>query len=389
VTQVQARQLEASPCEDKILEIVDIIDMKLTSFYSSTSAILSDSFPAKLGAIKKMVACKPTRLIVVSDFDHTLTKFTSPQCHDVVGFSERYTEDFLQEFRGLFGQPTTSLADWWRLSHDLIVKKSGLTRPMLNEMLATGTVAVRDGLQDFAKNLRLNHVPLVIVSAGIRDVIAHTLAGCDLPTGGDHLFHIDANFMEFHDSGYLTAIYPHDPVHSESKQHVHVRAAHMFEFLHEQRSPTSAAHNTIAASILEQQEEDDELVIIEPEQSEQDGTRPLQSSHDVPPRPPGTDNYGNERKEEVIAIILGDRPHDFCIMDAHPWVHTVRVGFARTLEVGELFTHGHCDVVFVGEEHSLEAVHQLVDELIQLRKVAADMAEAGKSEVTAPIELRL
>lgn len=351
--------------------------MRSTSFYGSSNAVLHVKFFDKLRRLKDMVSAKTTKLIVVSDFDHTLTKFTSPQCHDIVGFNERYTKEFLEEFRGIFRQPMGTLAEWWRVSHDLLVDKSGLTKSLLHEMLTSESVAVRDGLQEFVMNLRLNHVPLIIVSAGIRDVIAHTLANCDLPVQGDHLFHIDANYMDFHETGQLVAIYPVDPVHSESKQHVHLRAAHMFDFLTARTAPQQMEEDITV--IPHAKGEEPELIIIEPmgEGEKYSQNKAISPMDLAPVRPAVSRSDGEKRNEaeevdeEVLAIILGDRAPDFTIMDAHPWVHTLRVGFARSsveAEAGDLFTAGKCDVVFVGEEHSLEAVHLLVDELIQLKR---------------------
>lgn len=345
--------------------------MSLSSFYGSSSAIIHDDCLAKLESIKKLLAEKSTKLIVVSDFDHTLTKFTSLQCHDIVGFSTRYTAEFLDEFRNIFGQPAASLEEWWRISHDLLVEKSGLTRPMLTEILTTDTVEVRDGLEEFVINLRRNHIPLVIVSAGIKDVIAHTLAERNLPVEGDHLFHIDANFMEFDDGCALAAIHPHVPVHSESKHQAHIRAAHMFDFLHDHSSSVVSA-SAATTTETDQQEDSDDLVIIESE--EPAGGVTIAGVSDEPTCACTETNAG---REEVVAVILGDRAHDFAIMHDHPWVHTLNIGFA--LRAGDVAGRlgGVCDVVFVGEDHSLEAVHRLVDELIQVRKNNTPLQEGA------------
>ena len=326
--------------------------MKSAGFYGSTNAVVHDNITAKVDLLRSLVARKGAKLMVVSDFDHTLTKFTSPQCHDIVGFNKEYSTDFVKEFKSIFYKPMASLSEWWRAAHDLLVTKSGLTKDMLQERLDERVVAVRDGLESFAVNLRLNHVPLVIVSAGIKDVISHTLQQHNLPVTGDELFHIDANFMEFHESGNLTNILPEDPVHSESKSLVNVRAAHMFEVIEQldaKRSKGRSGHS-----------EEPGLIVIE---DETNGTCATSVA---------TNGNLNEdgAHEEVVAIVLGDRPHDFHVLEAYPWVHTFRIGFARSEhseDVADLMRQGACDAVLVGEEHSLEPVHKLMDELIRAR----------------------
>jgi hypothetical protein len=88
------------------------------------------------------------------------------------------------------------------------------------------------------------------------------------------------------------------------------------------------------------------------------------------PKKAGLEPGSADTTDTVVAVVMGDRPHDFCVMDGFPEVHTFRIGFARhdrADDVRGLLQEGECDVVLVGEDHSLEAVHLLVEELIQAR----------------------
>lgn len=358
--------------------------LKMTSFYGSTDVVTSSSASDNMAAIRKLVSQKRARLMVVSDFDHTLTKFTSPQCHDIVGFNEKFSSDFIEEFNNIFIRPSSTMAEWWTSAHELITKKSGLTKSMLQSRLDEQLISVRDGLQEFAVSLRLHRVPLVIVSAGIRDVIAHTLSTCNIPTDADHLFHIDANYLEFHASGNIADILPREPVHSESKMHVVTRAPHMFECLNnsaavdilevdistapignvQEQQPEESCGGTLSDHKFSLRSEDNSVFLMEPVNAK-NALAGIPSMNDV-----CKNEEVKESSTEVVAIVLGDRPADFSVMDKYPQVTTFRVGFARShtsRDVQLLLRDGMCDVVFVGEEHGLEAVHRMVDELIQLR----------------------
>ena len=321
--------------------------MTLTTFYGSKCALLSGGALESLAVIKTAVTSPHTKLIVVSDFDHTLTNFTSLQCHDVIGYNSQYPQEFLNDFKTIFDTPMSCLAEWWRIAHDLIVNKSGLTEEMFKERMDEGVVSVRSGLKEFALDLRNCEIPLVIVSAGIRDVIAHTLTSYNIPVTADHLFHIDANYLQFHECGKIACILPEQPVHSESKMLVSSRAPHMFTF--DQGAITAPIVTGCSNADVSESGVEDCLS----NNSADESTGPVTAATD-----------------DVVAIILGDRPGDFNVLNSFPNVRTFRVGFARQLldnDVDLLLQVGKCDVVFIGEDHGLEAVHSMVEDLIKCR----------------------
>lgn len=364
--------------------------------------VISSTGLEHLTAIKDLMTQQQAKIMVVSDFDHTLTKFTSLQCHDIVGYNKHYPSDFAQEFDSIFMRPNSSLAAWWTEAHDLITNKSGLTKAMLQEHLDEVVVAVRDGLTDFAVSLRLHRVPLVIVSAGIKDVIAHTLSSCNIPTDADHLFHIDANYLEFHASGNIADILPKDPVHSESKKHVTTRAPHMFAFLSaataaaadqletdvtvtstSELEPVPLERNTSSSSsaskstehVFRMRSADNSVFLMEPTDENTSFSDAVNNCTTIETvAQSNTESAADTLSAPVVAIVMGDRPADFAVLENYPQVVTFRVGFARSRagrDVELLLKDGGCHVIFVGEEHGLESVHKMVDELIHLRNTAA------------------
>lgn len=336
--------------------------MSTKSFFGSQEVVFGSNAAKTLNILRStMSSSKSAKLIVVSDFDHTLTKFTSLQCHDVVGYHKDFSTSFTEEYRGSFLLPFDSLSEWWRFTHDLIVDKSGLTKSMLQDRMDEGHVHARTGFGELAVTLRNNDCPFIIVSAGFKDIIHHTMTQCNASVAHDHLFHIDANYLEFSESGEIGSILPVEPVHSRCKHEVAVRAPHMFAFIQDsqifesditvQGAPDTTLHHSINSHV-----ESEHLTV-----NQQHTIHQLQVESQVQPSTP------------VVAIVMGDRAPDFDVLSAFPSIQQFRIGFARTFadeDVQPLLVEGCCDVVLVGHEHGLEAVQQLIDELLALRSVA-------------------
>lgn len=352
-----------------LVNTLNVIKMSSNGFYGSDDVVLGQKYINNLKKMRETISASPTtKLMVVSDFDHTLTKFTSLQCHDVVGMHKGFTEEFIQEFRDSFKVPFDSLSEWWRFTHDLIVDKSGLTRAMLQERMDEGIVHPRSGFGELTVSLRECNVPFVIVSAGFKDVIHHTLNVCNVPTDTDHLFHIDANYLEFKECGRLSNILPVDPIHSCCKHAVVERAPHMFAFIQEGRlfeSDITTEEKTISAQ-------------LNATASVADCVHAVLGDSDTPVLAPSTNSLSQTaaaasppvEPSPVVAIVMGDRAPDFDVLAAFPEIIQFRIGFARSFDpehVDPLLLQGNCDVVLVGQEHGLEAVQLLIDDLLQLR----------------------
>eukprot|EP01032_Pedospumella_encystans_P028307 gene28307-31968_t len=323
--------------------------MSSKAFYGSADVVFGQKYAHNLAKIQEALsASRSAKLMVVSDFDHTLTKFTSLQCHDVVGMHQGFTKEFIKEFKDSFKLPFDSISEWWRFTHDLIVDKSGLTSAMLQERMNEG----------------------IVHQAGFKDVIHHTLTVCNAPTDTDHLFHIDANYLEFKECGRLGSILPVDPVHSYCKHTVVERAPHMFAFIQEGRLFESdiTTDETAVASLLTSNASVTDCVKVV--LGENESVTPAPSTNCETCLSDTAASVSSANPAPVVAIVMGDRPPDFDVLAAFPEVIQFRIGFARTFEaehVEPLLRQGECDVVLVGHEHGLEAVQLLIDELLNLR----------------------
>jgi 2-hydroxy-3-keto-5-methylthiopentenyl-1-phosphate phosphatase len=366
----------------------------MISFYSSTHAVCGKFCVQRIAALKKLLAHPRCNLVVVSDFDHTLTNFSSLQCHDVVGYHKEYTDEFIKEFNAIFHAPKLCYSTWWREAHDLLAAKSGLTESMLTDRLEESRINVRTGLSTFVKFLRDVKIPLVVVSAGIREVIKHTLVRNGLNVENDELFHIDANYFEFHDSGKLADILPVDPVHSLSKKHATSRVPHMFQFLNPVNSDTTASTFTPSSNHDHDRSNIDAILAAAERMSRaddacnaHDASDGEATSHNATGGVSNPENSTTGAMIDTVAIVLGDRPADFAVFEAHPQVATLRVGFARSQgsaggAVDELLLGGGCDVVLVGELHGLEAVHDMLLDLLELRTTTTATTTAATFTAT-------
>jgi hypothetical protein len=89
-------------------------------FGSSNDIRINHAFPIALQDCIDTLA-SGTKLIIITDFDHTFTTFDSHTCHDLIGEHETYTEGFRTLYKSTFME-TNDFAEFsqlWRTSHDM------------------------------------------------------------------------------------------------------------------------------------------------------------------------------------------------------------------------------------------------------------------------------
>ena len=124
------------------------------------------------------------RLLVITDFDATLTTGDSIQCHDLVGHSETLSGAFREDFAPLLDWQTNPLTDgvqWWDHAHTLMVKHGTPPRALLPRLVRESAMTPRPGALKLLRRLALLDVPVLVVSAGISDVIEEFLRQVLLP----------------------------------------------------------------------------------------------------------------------------------------------------------------------------------------------------------------
>ena len=117
-------------------------------------------------------------IMVITDFDATITTGDSEQCHDLVGASSLLPTSFRQEFAPLLDWTTNVAIDgveWWDTAHQLMIKHGTPSRSIIPRLVREAKMTPRRGALELLKNLEHHKVPVLIVSAGLSDVIEEFL----------------------------------------------------------------------------------------------------------------------------------------------------------------------------------------------------------------------
>ena len=121
--------------------------MNLTIDRFGENAVFGRNFNSAWENIVKAVVSDNRKLYLVTDFDHTLTTFASKQCHDIIALHDEYPKEFHQEFKDVCDMvfEDGDFHTWWRIAHDLIVARSGLTEEMFERGIKSAGIQLRSG----------------------------------------------------------------------------------------------------------------------------------------------------------------------------------------------------------------------------------------------------
>jgi phosphoglycolate phosphatase-like HAD superfamily hydrolase len=105
---------------------------------------------------------------------------------------------------------------WWARANEILVSKGTGVRDLLPTVVANSRLTPRPGAVELLRRLVELRVPVLIVSAGFRNVIELWLEGhgIDCP---DHLLRVSSNCMQFSQDGDVSCVEPHPPMTSLNK----------------------------------------------------------------------------------------------------------------------------------------------------------------------------
>lgn len=112
----------------------------------------------------------PSTLLVITDFDATVTAGDAEQCHDMLGSSPLVTKAFRDEFAPLLDWTTDETIDgveWWDKAHELMLKHGMPPRSLLQRLVREAYMPPRPGALALLQKLAAMNVPVLIVSAGM------------------------------------------------------------------------------------------------------------------------------------------------------------------------------------------------------------------------------
>lgn len=117
-------------------------------------------------------------LLVITDFDATITTGDSEQCHDLCAVSPLMSEEFRSKFAPLLDwENNTSIdgVEWWDKAHSLMVRYGMPKRQLIPRLVREAKMQPRPGALELLKRLEELQIPVLIVSAGLSDIIEEFL----------------------------------------------------------------------------------------------------------------------------------------------------------------------------------------------------------------------
>ncbi len=155
----------------------------------------------------KKIAIQKENYYVVIDFDKTITASKSLDSWMAIIDFDIYGEDCQKEIEKLNAKYSPIeldytinktakehyMIEWYQKSMDLLYQY-GLSQDNLKKALQKDTLILREGAKDFFKNLYKNKIPVIILSAGIGNVIEEFLKKQEIYF--DNLY-IISNFIKF------------------------------------------------------------------------------------------------------------------------------------------------------------------------------------------------
>ena len=186
--------------------------------------------------LKQIHADGPDRLLVVSDWDRTLTRSTGEDGSDqstcsVIANSGHLGQAFNRRYQELFERyrkieraidlpervKSPHFLRWWSRQFDLLLDYKFSTQT-IHRIVSENRPHLRDGARLFFETLHDRRIPLIILSAGIKEIIEARLAADGLPTANAVII---ANTLVFDPNGIAVA-YKTPLIHSLNKHNVDV-----------------------------------------------------------------------------------------------------------------------------------------------------------------------
>lgn len=175
-----------------------------------------------------LAPAKSTDLIVITDFDATITSGDSEQCHDLVGASKLLSPEFRKEFAPLLDWTTNANIDgveWWDAAHAIMVKHGTPPRHLIPRLVRDARMKPRPGALELLKKCETMNIPVLIVSAGVSDIIEEFLRQHGALTEN---VTICSNRLNYEADSTPKSVSPSPPITSFTKQYAYKSASSFF-----------------------------------------------------------------------------------------------------------------------------------------------------------------
>lgn len=160
---------------------------------------------------------------IVLDFDKTITAYESDDSWDVAGkeLSEEFKGQLLKLYKKYrpieksytisIEEKTLAMEKWYFECMELY-KKYGLTKEKLDSSIENSNIVFRKGAKEFIQKARRLNIPVIILSAGIGNVIEGFLKSNDCMPN-----YIISNFIEFDEKGNMVTFDKNKMIHTLNK----------------------------------------------------------------------------------------------------------------------------------------------------------------------------
>lgn len=193
----------------------------------------------------KLIKGGPKKLQVVTDFDHTLSRahMNGKRCcstHGVLENSQMITDEYRVQAQKLFEKfypieidPYMSteekipfMVEWYSGSHAILVN-CGVKKADLPKLVTSSSIRLRDGCEPFFEMLHEHHIPTLVFSAGLGDILEEALRHfqCHFPN-----LKFISNYMQFDEEGTIIG-FKGELIHMYNKNHGHVNSSEYHQAL--------------------------------------------------------------------------------------------------------------------------------------------------------------
>jgi len=187
-----------------------------TNDCTPSKVFYKEDFEEKVESLQKHIHENGVEdLLVVADFDLTLTAPAAEQCHHMFGSTPVLPASFKQQIqRYLNFEVQCTLDEWWIGVHDILLSQR-LTRDQIVEVVREAHAPFREGAVDFLNLLNEYNIPVVIISAGVTDMIVSFLEmhGVMHPNT-----YVASNKMVFDPNNVLVGFEDHPYITSRNKE---------------------------------------------------------------------------------------------------------------------------------------------------------------------------
>ena len=128
------------------------------------------------------------KLYVVADFDHTLTTKDSQNCWGILSTIPNISKDYIKESKqnndyyfpieqndSIDYETKNEIMRNWYENHVNMLVKYNVKEKDLNDISQSESIILRKGVVEFLKYTNKNNIPVIIISAGISNIIEGVL----------------------------------------------------------------------------------------------------------------------------------------------------------------------------------------------------------------------